>query len=414
MFKPLALYVGCCYTRAKKRNHFIAFISVISILGIALGVTVLITVLSVINGFDQQIRNRLLVMVPQVTVSSWQGSIGNWQPLREQLLRKTHINAIAPFVEGQAMLTFQGRPKFLIVKGIDLKYETTISPIGHKLLKGKLSALKPGKFGIILGVSEAKALGAHVGDKVTLLVPKTSLTPLGTLPRLKQFTVVGIFKVGYQFDDYYALINMQDAQKLYMLGNHVAGLQLKLSDLFLARPIADELNHTLPPVYRSFDWTQQNPNFFKALSMEKTMMFLILALIIAVAAFNMLSSLVMLVTDKQADIAILRTLGVQTLTMISIFVIQGAITGLIGTLVGVVGGVILSLNVTALANWLQGLLGVQFLNANVYYIDFLASHLQWSDVWHVASIAFLLSLLATLYPAWKAGRVQPAEALRYE
>ncbi len=414
MFKPLSVYIGLRYTRAKKRNHFISFISIISIIGIMLGVAVLITVLSVMNGFNQQIRQQMLVMVPQVTVAQWGGKTTDWQALMAQLQEIPQVEGVAPFVMGQAMLMTDGGRAFGVIKGINPQQESAVSPIGDKLITGHLSALQSGKFKIILGQVLAQNLGVQVGDQVTLVIPKTNLTPLGTIPRLRQFTVAGIFKVGYQYDSAYALIDLHDAQALWQLGPAVTGLQLKLYNLFLAPLLVNKLNHTLPHLYHSYDWIDQNPNFFKALQMEKNMMFLILVLIIAVAAFNMLSSLVMLVTDKQSDIAILRTLGMQTRTIMSVFMVQGLTTGIAGIIAGVLLGIALSLHVTEITNFLQSLLHVQFVRADVYFINFLPSQLQWSDIWHVSVIALLLSFLATLYPAWQAGRVIPAEALRYE
>ena len=415
MFKPLVIYIGCRYTRAKRRNHFISFISMISMLGIALGVAVLITVLSVMNGFDGEIRTRILSMVPQVTVSEWDGQLRDWKTLSSQLKGQDHITGLAPFIEGEVMMTNSGDPSFGVLEGIDPQLENQVSPIGTKLVSGSLSALKPGGYGIILGESLAENLGVGLGDKVTVYVPKASMSPIGILPRLKQFTVVGIFKVGYQYDNGYALINIHDAAVLMeMPDNTVTGLQVKLTNLFLAPEVVNQLTQNLPQNYHVYDWTQQNANFFKALKMEKMMMFLMLVLIVAVAAFNMLSSLVMLVTDKQSDIAILRTLGATSRQMMGIFMVQGIVIGFIGTLLGLSGGVALALNVTQLVNMIQNLLGIQFLNADVYYISFLPSHLLWSDVWKICGISMTLSVLATLYPAWHASRIKPAEALRYE
>lgn len=415
MIRPLIIAIGLRYTRAKRRNHFISFISTISMVGIALGVLVLITVLSVMNGFDQQIRTRILSMVPQVTVTEWGQQLRNWQGVAAQLSSNPTITGMAPFVQGEAMITTDGAPAFGVLEGVDPRLESTVSPIASKMVQGSLSLLKPGRFNIVLGQGLAENLGVAVGDKVTVYVPKAQFSPVGILPRLKQLTVVGIFKVGYQYDDSYALMNIQDAQKLLLLpADTVSGLQLKLTDLFLAPQVVDQLNKSLPAGYEVYDWTEQNANFFKALKMEKLMMFLMLVLIIAVAAFNMLSSLVMLVTDKEADIAILRTLGASSRQIMGIFVVQGVVIGLIGIVVGVVAGVLLALHITAITNELQSLLGVQFLNASVYYISFLPSQLEWSDVVKIAVIAFGLSLLATLYPAWRASKIKPAEALRYE
>ncbi len=414
MFKPLSLYIGLRYTRAKKRNHFISFISMISMIGIALGVLVLITVLSVMNGFDDQIQSRILAMVPQVTVTGWDGELDHWQTLEKRLQRYQEITGMAPMIQGQAMVTHLGQTAFGVIEGIKPQQESQVSPIANKMLKGSLASLKPGKFHIVLGKMMAENLGAVIGSKVTVYVPQATLSPVGTLPRLKQFTVSGIFQVGYQFDNSYALVNLQDASKLLMMRNKISGIQLKLKSLFSAPRFRDKLMRELPMAYHAMDWTQQNANFFKALKMEKSMMFLILLLIIIVAAFNMLSSLVMVVTDKQADIAILRTLGLRSKSIIAVFMVQGTLIGLAGTLIGLIGGIILSLHVTELVNWIQTIFHVQFLSSSVYYIDFVPSELKAADVIHVCIVALIISVLATLYPAWRASKIQPAEALRYE
>lgn len=383
-------------------------------MGIALGVMVLITVLSVMNGFDHVIKSRILDMVPQVTVSQWGGVLDDWPALGKAMQANPEVIAQAPFIETQAMLNSGGSPSFGILKGVVPKLEKTVSPIASKLIEGKLTDLQPGHFNIILGKDLAGNLGVGVGDKVTVVVPKTNLSPVGLLPRIKVFNVVGLFKTGYQYDSSYALVNMKDLGLLLKMNHQVSGLQLKLTDLYQAPNVVQWVANNLPGGYRAVDWTMQNQNFFAALRMEKVMMFLILLLIIAVAAFNMLSSLVMMVTDKESDIAILRTLGFQSGTLMRIFVIQGLVTGIFGTILGVVLGVILSLNVTALVGWIQNLFHVQFLSASVYYIDFVPSQLRLNDVLLVTGVAVLLSLLATLYPAFRASRIQPAEALRYE
>lgn len=415
MFYPLSLFIGLRYTRAKRKNHFISFISIISMLGIALGVMVLIIVLSVMNGFDKEIKTRILDMVPQVTITGNNGQINHWQTLAAALPGHDHIIAAAPFIQGEAMLTSTlGAPAFVYLQGIDPATQNKISPIASKMVDGNFTSLKPKSFNIVLGKDLAASLGVFVGDKVVVYVPKASFSLVGVMPRLKQFTVSGIFKTGYQFDSSYALINISDAAALLQMGNNVSGLQLKLDDLFNAQNVSAGLNSVLPPTLYAFTWINQNANFFQALAMEKLMMFFILVLIVAVAAFNMLASLVMLVTDKEAEIAIMRTMGMPAKMILHIFVVQGMIIGLIGTFIGVVFGIIVSLHVTPWVDAIQKLFHVQFLSSSVYYIDFLPSDLHVGDVIFISAIAILLSFLATLYPAYRASRINPAEALRYE
>ncbi len=414
MFYPLSLALGLRYTRAQRKNHFISFISLISLFGIALGVMVLITVLSVMNGFDREIKNRILEMVPQVTVTGPGGQLSDWADLQKAVVGQDHIVAAAPFVQGQAMITgASSNPGFVELDGVDPHLQNAVSPIASKMTLGSFNSLVPHQFHIILGQALAQGLGVTLGDKVTVYVPQSQFSPAGIMPRVKQFTVTGIFVTGYQFDSSYALVNMQDAAALLQLGQNVSGLQLKLTDLFLAEQVSQDLAVALPNLM-TYTWISQNANFFAALNMEKLMMFLILTLIIAVAAFNMLASLVMLVTDKKADIAILKTMGLSTKQIMGIFMIQGTVIGCLGTLLGLILGVILSLNVTNWVNDIQNLFHVQFLSASVYYIDFLPSYLQWSNVILICLMAVVMSFLATLYPAYKASRINPAEALRYE
>lgn len=418
MFRPLPLYIGLRYTRAKRRNHFVSFISLVSMLGIALGVTVLITVLSVMNGFDYEIRHKLFDMTEQVTVTDFTGSLANWQNLAAKIRAYPDVTGIAPYVSGQGMLTMQGLTSPVLVKGIDPNEENKVSQIYTKMVQGSFTTLTPGSFNIIMGEKLADSLGLNLGDKVILFVPQgTSVTPIGIIPRLKRFTLTGIFNVGGGFgyvDTGIAFINIQDGQALYSLGSNITGLRLKVKDLYAAPKVTTELQQGLQQQFLVSNWTEQYADFFKTLEMEKTMMFFILVLIVAVAAFNLVSSLVMIVTDKQPEIAILRTLGASPRDILGIFMVQGCAVGFIGTLAGLVGGILLALNATQLVSMIQNIFHVQFVSSNVYLVNYLPSRLEWSDVWHVCIIALLLSLIATLYPAWQAARTQPAEALRYE
>jgi lipoprotein-releasing system permease protein len=385
-------------------------------MGIALGVAVLITVLSVMNGFDQEIRSRIFGMANQVTVSSISGSITHWEALEADLTHYPGVTGVAPFVSGQGILVSQGLTHPVMLTGISPARETKVSMISQKMVTGSFANLTSGSFGIILGAKLAASLGVGIGDKVTLLIPSATITPLGVMPRFKVFKVVGIFQIGngFGFDSELAFLHLQDAQNLFQLGNAVTGLRLKLTDLYAAPGISQALSNKLPPNYAITNWTQDYGSLVHAIALEKTMMFLILLLLIAVAAFNLVSTLVMVVTDKRADIAILRTLGATPRTILAIFMVQGTIVGLVGTLLGVIGGVILALNATQMVNFIETAFHVQLLSSDVYYVNFLPSQLAWPDVFHISIAALAMSLVATLYPAWRAARTQPAEALRYE
>ncbi len=415
MFKPLPLFIGLRYTRAKKRNHFISFISLMSMLGIILGVMVLITVLSVMNGFDYQIKQRIFAMASHVSITEYQG-LGQWQRLAKKVDKLPHVLASAPYVTGQAMITHEGLVRTALITGVSPSLEKKVSLIAEKMVKGKLSALTPGSFGIVLGNKLAASLGVTVGDKLIVATPNVSVGVLGVMPVYRQFKVVGLFHVGngFCFDSQLAFINLRDASRLYRLGHKVTGLRLKLDDLYQAPALTIKLLQSLPEDYVVSNWTQQYGSLFKAIGMEKTMMFLMLMLIIAVAAFNLVSSLVMTVTDKQSDIAILRTFGATPRTIMGIFMVQGTVIGLVGTVIGVIAGVLLSLNVTDLFALLEQVLHRQLLSSSVYYVNFLPSRLSLMDVVHVGILSLLLSVVATIYPAYRASRTEPAQALRYE
>ncbi|MDD4979424.1 MAG: lipoprotein-releasing ABC transporter permease subunit [Gallionella sp.] len=413
--QPYELYIGLRYTRAKRRNHFISFISLISMLGMALGVMALIVVLSVMNGFQKEIRERMLGASPHLEVVADGGRIADWQPVLDKVASQPQVLASAPYVSGQGMLSFGQSVQGVMVRGIDPTLEIKITELSNKIKSGNLSDLHTGGFGIVLGSDLARALGVRVGDKVMLIAPQGSITPAGMMPRLKQFRVVGIFEIGMApYDSSLALIDIVDAQKLFQLGDAVTGISTKLHEIDGAPEVAREIQKQLPPDLYANDWTHQNSNYFRAVQMEKKMMFIILSLIVAVAAFNIVSTLVMAVTDKQADIAILRTLGASPRSIMKIFIVQGVVIGVIGTLLGSLSGITLALNLDVVVPFIEHLFGVQFLAKDVYYISELPSDLHYDEVLVVSAMSFLISLLATLYPSYRASKTQPAEALRYE
>ena len=416
MIKPLALYIGLRYTRAKRRNHFISFISLASMIGIALGVMVLITVLSVMNGFDYQIRTRFFAIAPQVTVVSSQKVSAFWPRFSSRINNIPGVQGVAPYVEGKGMLINAGQINGVQAVGINPNFESHVSDLGDKVTSGSLSSLTPNAFHIIIGQKLATNLGLVVGSKINLFTPDSNITLAGIFPRYKTFTVSGIFKTsgGFGFESQVVFLNIRDAARLFSAGQMTSGLHIRLENLYDANLISQQIKTILPDIYSVTNWTQQFGAFFQALAMEKTMLFVILLLIVAVAVFNLVSTLVMVVNDKRADIAILRTLGARPTTIMSTFIVQGAIVGLIGTIIGVIFGLLLASNVTAITNFIQRAFNVQFVSSSVYFINYLPSRIQVSDVLEVAGLAFLLSLLATLYPAFIAFRTQPAEALRYE
>ena len=409
------LLVGLRYTRAKRRNHFISFISLTSMAGIALGVAALIVVLSVMNGFQRELRERILGVASHVQIAGSGNRLQDWRAVIARVGEHPRVVAAAPFVNAQAMLAAGSAVRGAVVRGVLPADEDRVADIGRHMRAGALDTLRPGAWHIVLGSELARALGLVRGDKVTLIAPQGQVTPAGVIPRLRQFTVTGIFEVGmFEYDSGLALVHLEDAQRLYQMDAAVSGVRLKLDDLFAARRVARELMAQLDPALYATDWTRSHANFFRAVEIEKRVMFIILTLIVAVAAFNIVSTLVMLVTDKNADIAILRTLGASPGSVMQVFIVQGALIGVIGTLIGVVGGVLIGLNVDVVVPAIENALGFKFLAKDVYYITDLPSEVLPGDVATIGGVSLLLSLLATIYPSWRASRVNPAEALRYE
>lgn len=415
MFKPLAIFIGLRYTRAKRRNHFISFISFISIAGVALGVAALITVLSVMNGFVEEVRDRILGVASHMVISSADDGLDEWRRLEPYLERYPQVKGVAPFVDGEGMLTAGAGVSGSLIRGISPELEPLVSSLDREMEIGALSDLKAGEFNIILGQELARRLGVRLGERVTLVTPQASVTPIGVMPRLKRFTVVGVFEAGmHEYDSALALIHLEDGARLFLRPGQVSGVRLKLDDMFEAPYLTQLMVQDLPRGYVITDWTRQHVNFFRALKTEKIMMFIILSLIVAVAVFNIVSTLVMVVTDKEADIAILRTLGASPASIMYIFIVQGVVIGLFGTLLGLVGGIALASNVEVIVPAIERVLGMKFLSPDVYYISELPSEIKADDVLWVTIISFSLSVVATIYPAWRASRTQPAEALRYE
>ena len=412
---PFELLIGLRYTHAKRRNHFISFISIVSMAGIALGVTALIVVLSVMNGFQEELRSRILGVAAHLEISAPGERLADWREVMARAKQHKDVVAGAPFVNSQGMLANGEYVRGAIIRGVVPELENRVADFSAHMKAGRLEDLKPGEFGILLGAELARALYVAPGDKVVLLSPQGNITPAGVMPRVKQFTVVGLFEAGmFEYDSGLALIHLQDAQKLLRLGEDVSGVRLKLTDLFRAPFVTRDLSQTLVGDYYLVDWTQSHANFFRAVAIEKRMMFLILLLIVAVAAFNIVSTLVMAVTDKQADIAILRTLGARPASIMKIFIVQGAFIGVFGTVLGIIGGVALALNLETVVPFIERIAGMDLFPADVYYINELPSKLDWGEVGLIAGISLLISLLATLYPSWRASRLNPAEALRYE
>jgi lipoprotein-releasing system permease protein len=410
------LFIGLRYTRAKRRNHYISFISLISLLGITLGMTALITVMSVMNGFQEEIRTRILGVASHIQISGVNEKLSAWQGVADEAIKHPQVEAAAPYVSAQGMVSFNQVVRGVLVRGVLPSKEEKVADFSQMMTSGKLNNLVSGEFGIVVGAELAQSLGASKGDKIVLISPQGQMTPVGILPRLKQFTITGIFKAGhFEYDSTLVLIHMADAQKLYrMEGTQVSGVRLKLQDLFQSKQVVQELLPMISDTTFISDWTSQHANYFRAIQIEKRMLSLILALLILVAAFNIVSTLVMAVTDKQSDIAILRTLGASPRSIMKIFIIQGTLIGFLGTILGVLGGVLLAFNVDSVIAFIEYLFNVQFLSREVYYISEVPSDPHLIDIVTVAILSFGLTILATIYPSYRASKVNPAEALRYE
>ncbi len=414
---PFEWLVGMRYTRAGRRsgrNSFISFISLISMAGIALGVAALIVVLSVMNGFQKEVRDRMLSVLSHIEVYDASGSLPDWRETAREAMQVKEVKGAAPYVAGQAMMTRDDTVRGVVIRGVLPQEEPKVSDVASQVRQGSFNSLQSGEFNIVLGSELARGLHVGVGDKVTMITPQGQVTPAGVLPRLKQFTVGGIFEAGHhEYDSGLAFIHIDDAMRMFKL-DAPSGLRLRVADMQRAPEVALTLSRVLNGNLLILDWSKQNRTWFAAVQTEKRMMFIILTLIIAVAAFNLVSTLVMTVTDKQADIAILRTLGASPASIMKIFIIQGALVGLIGTALGVLLGVTVALNIDVIVPFIEHLLGVQFLSKEIYLITALPSDLRWPDVWTIGSVAVVLAFFATLYPSWRAANVRPAEALRYE
>lgn len=409
------LLIGGRYLRSGRDNRFVSFISLISMVGIAIGVAVLIVVLSVMNGFQRELRDRILTLTPHATISAFGRGLADWHQTIESVQRNESVVAAAPYIEDQALLIAHDKTSGAAITGVLPEEERKVAAIGEKMSDGSFDDLRAGEFGIVLGNELAVALGVKRGDRVVIATPQPVVTPAGVTARLRGFKVIGLFKSGYyEYDRNLAYVHMSDAARLYRMGDTVTGIRLRLQDMFAARQVVRTLALALGGGYYVTDWTQRHENFFRSIQLTKSVMFIILLLVVAVAAFNIVSTLVMVVKDKQSDIAILRTTGAAPGSILTIFMTQGTVIGMIGTLGGVALGVLLSVNLESLVHLLEAVVGTQFLDAKVYYMSDLPAAVQWPDVFKIAGTAFGLCLLSTIYPSWRASRTQPAEALRHD
>jgi lipoprotein-releasing system permease protein len=408
-------WIGNRYVRSRSNNSFVSLISAISMLGIAIAVMVLIVVMSVVNGFERELKDRLLAMTAHASIEGVNGELDGYEGMLATALENSRVDAAAPYVEGQALLVFEKQISGAELRGIDPPLEDTVSGISGVMQQGELGSLKSGEFNIVLGVELADAMQVGLGDKVTVTLAQGRVTPAGVVPRTKRFTVSGIYRVGmYEFDRRLAFINISDAQKLYRLRDSVSGVRLSVTEIYEAPAIVREVAMAHGELVLVGDWTRRHVNFFRSIQITKSILFVILMMVIAVAAFNIVSTLVMVVKDKQSDIAILRTIGARPMSILKIFVTQGSIVGIVGTLAGVVSGILLALNLESIIGFFESVFGIKFLAADVYFISDLPSDLKYADVAVVAGIALVLALLSTIYPAWVAAKTAPAEALRYD
>ena len=415
MSKHFESWIGYRYVRSRSSNSFVSLISAISMLGIAIAVSVLILVLSVVNGFEKELQDRLLAMTAHATIEGLLGEIADWRALTEIANRNARVEASAPFVTGQALLVFDEQLSGAELRGIDPVAEESVSGVASTMRAGDLASLEAGSFNIVLGVELADALQVGIGDKVTVILAEGIVTPAGVVPRTKRFVVSGLYRVGmYEYDRRLAFISLSDAQKLFRMRDAVTGVRLAVTDIYAAAAIVREVAYEQEEVVLVGDWTRRHVNFFRSIQITKSILFLILLLVVAVAAFNIVSTLVMVVKDKQSDIAILRTIGARPTSILKIFMVQGSVIGFIGTAAGVLFGILLALNLESIVGGLESILGIKFLAADVYFISDLPAELRLADVVRVASIAIVLALSSTIYPAWIAARTAPAEALRYD
>jgi len=415
MFNAFESWVGARYVRSRTSNQFVSLISAISMAGIAIAVAVLIVVLSVVNGFERELKGRLLAMSAHANIIDSQHNYKDWSAIVDKVTGNSRVVAAAPYVEGQGLLVYGERLSGAALQGIEPTLTQAVSGVGDIVFEGTIDSLQSGDFNIVLGIELANELQVSMGDKVTVTLAEGVVTPIGVVPRTKRFTVSGIYRVGmYEFDRRLAFINLRDAQRLFHLQDSVSGIRLAVTDIYSAYEIVREVAMDIGEQVSISDWTKRHVNFFRSIQITKSILFVILLMVVAVAAFNIVSTLVMVVKDKQSDIAILRTVGATPKTILQIFVTQGSIIGVVGTFSGVVLGVLLSLNLESIVGFFEAVFGFKFLAADVYFISDLPAELKAADVFKISSIALLLALASTFYPAWRASRTMPAEALRYE